>query len=232
MSVKNISVLHRLAPSCYITMRQIYVLSLSVVYIHCDGRCNACNTVGSAAYCISIGGLQSQIWMIAKIAELQQSVKVHREKSGTFSRKVSAKLNVLPQDATQPQPLQCPLGCLEVFNFSTRITLFSCLQLWTKNTKEVTLWVTNEVFTRVRARQKSVTCSKTQSQPRKTKCAPKVRRESVWLFPTASIFQTHQQETSILVSQVFPQKSTSAAEAALVYFWTSTLVDWNQAVYS
>ena len=131
MSVKNISVLHRLAPSCYITMRQIYVLSLSVVYIHCDGRCNACNAVGSAASCISIGGLQSQIWMIAKIAELQQSVKVHREKSGTFSRKVSAKLNVLPQDATQPQPLQCPLGCLEVFNFSTRIPYFlvcSCEQ--------------------------------------------------------------------------------------------------------
>ena len=148
-------------------------------------------------------GLQSQIWMTAKIAELQRSVKVHREKSGTFSQKVSAKLSVLPQDATQPQPLQCPLGCLEVFNFSTRITLFSCLQLWTKNTKEVTLWVTSEVFTHVRARQKSVTCSKTQSQPRKTKCAPKVRRESVWLFPTASIFQTHQAVKLLYLKSIY-----------------------------
>ena len=148
-------------------------------------------------------GLQSQIWMTAKIAELQRSVKVHREKSWTFSQKVSAKLSVLPQDATQPQPLQCPLGCLEVFNFSTRITLFSCLQLWTKNTKEVTLWVTSEVFTHVRARQKSVTCSKTQSQPRKTKCAPKVTRESVWLFPTASIFQTHQAVNLLYLKSIY-----------------------------
>ena len=94
-------------------------------------------------------------------------------------------------------------GLLKVFNFSTRITLFSCLQLWTKNTKEVTLWVTNEVFTRVRARQKSVTCSKTQSQPRKTKCAPKVRRESVWLFPTASIFQTHQAVNLLYLKSIY-----------------------------
>ena len=36
----------------------------------------------------------------SQIAELQQSVKVHREKSGTFSQKMSAKLSVLPQDAT------------------------------------------------------------------------------------------------------------------------------------
>ena len=94
-------------------------------------------------------------------------------------------------------------GLLRSFQFLNSDTLFSCLQLWTKNTKEVTLWVTNEVFTRVRARQKSVTCSKTQSQPRKTKCAPKVRRESVWLFPTASIFQTHQAVKLLYLKSIY-----------------------------
>ena len=187
----------------HIYMRQIYVLSLPVAYIHCDEGCKTCSAVGSAASCISIGGLQSQIWMTAKIAELQRSVKVHREKSGTFSQKLSAKLSILPQDATQLQPLQCPLGCLEVFNFSPWIPYFhfcSCEQKYKRGDSLSHEW---GIYSCVRARQKSVTCSKTQSQPRKTKCAPKVRRESVWLFPTASIFQTHQAVNLLYLKSIY-----------------------------
>ena len=114
-------------------MRQIYVLSLSVVYIHCDGRCNACNAVGSAASCISIGGMDCSHkfeWQpklqnfngVSKFTEKNQEHSVGKcQQNWMFYHKM------------QHNHSHCSVhwAALEVFNFSTRIPYFlvcSCEQ--------------------------------------------------------------------------------------------------------
>ena len=179
--------------------------------------------------------------MTAKIAELQQSVKVHREKSGTFSQKMSAKLSVLPQDATWPQPLQCPLCCLEFLNLDRHLIFLFATAVNKKYKRGDTLSHERGLYSWVTPRHKSVTCSKNRREPRKTKWAPKVRRESVWLFPTASIFQTHQAVNLLYLKSIyFPIFTTPVVIYTTQYYekgarrscwssWRSAWVTWSVA---
>ena len=93
-----------------------------------------------SAHIGGLGQLHAQIWMTAKMQNFNtSSVKVHWEKSGTFSQKVSAKCN-------------CSASAdLEILDLDLlHWTLFCCLQLCKKYTKEVTFWVTLYIYMYVR----------------------------------------------------------------------------------
>ena len=133
------------------------------------------------------------------------SVKVHREKSGTFSQKVSAKLpGVLPQDPTAVSTQQ---RWLELQKFSSS-TLFSCLQLCTKYTKEVTLWVTffQLMWESERSTQKWIMQRQDSAEQGKDQkmCSKSEKRISVTFSDCFSIPDAPGSKSSLSKKYIFP----------------------------
>ena len=154
-------------------------------------------------FCCSnrIGGLGQlqQIWMTAKLQNFKcqssqrkirniQSESVSKT-AGCFTTRSNCSFHtaaLIRNSRVPPYFLVC-----------------SCVQNIQKRLHSESLF--SNSCERVRGRHQSESCSgrTQQSKARTKKCALKVRRESVWLFRTASVFQTHQAVNLLYLKSIF-----------------------------
>ena len=195
-------------------------------------------------FCCStrIGGLGQlqQIWMTAKLQNFKcQSSQ--RKIRNIQSESVSKTAGYLPQDSTAVSTQQ---RWLELQKFSSS-TLFSCLQLCTKYTKEVTLWVTffQLMWESERSTQKWIMQRQDSAEQGKDQkmCSKSEKRISVTFSDCFSIPDAPGSKSSLSKKYIFPlslsvfahddtgQYSDPGARKSCWSSWRSVWVMWSVA---